>query len=274
MSYDFLKQSLYLEHLSPVTVGLLLVVAFVLGAIHALSPGHGKSLMAAYLVGTHGKLRDVLVLGFTITISHVFSVVVLGLIALWLEDFFLPGTVSLYFSLGSAILILLIGVWLFISRWKSYRAARSQLEPNIVPQDAEPPAVTAVAGEYSPHLHHSSSHTHSHAHHHHHFDRRLSFWENVVLGVSGGIVPCPKALVILLLAISLQKIGLGLAIIAVFSLGLASVLVALGIIVIRSGNILESRWNDHRIQLIPVFGALVVISLGMLLLWQTLGQFG
>ncbi len=279
MSYDYLKQAIYLEHLSTGALVLLLGVAFVLGALHALSPGHGKSLMAAYLVGTSGRLRDVLILGTTITLSHVFSVVVLGLIALWLEDFFLPGSVSLYFSLGSGILILLIGVYLLISRWRAYRRVGRESASNgnietILPGHSH----SSIEGNTTAHVHshapgHSHESEHSHSHTHHHFDRRLSLWQNIVLGVSGGIVPCPKALVILLLAISLQKIVLGLAIIGVFSLGLAAVLIALGIVVIRSGNLLEQRISDRRILFLPVLGAVVIIALGGWLVWQTLGQF-
>ncbi len=282
MNYDALKQAIYLEYLSPGSIFLLLGVAFVLGAIHALGPGHGKSLMAAYLVGTSGRIRDVLVLGFAITISHVFSVVVLGLVALWLEDFFVPGTVSLYFSLGSGLLIVLIGLWLLISRWRIFRKGENRLKKQGQKQLFHPNKEEHAHSPFRPvdsgHSHPgeaflSPGHQYDH-HHHHHFDRRLSLWENIVLGISGGIVPCPKALVILLLAISLQKIALGLAIISVFSLGLASVLIALGIVVIHSGNMLEGRLDDRRLRFLPVLGALVVIGLGMFLLWQTIGQLG
>ncbi len=278
MSYDYIKQAIYLEHLSAGTIGLLLLVAFVLGAIHALGPGHGKSLMAAYLVGTSGRLWDVFVLGLTITISHVFSVVVLGLVALWLEDFFLTGSVSRYFSLGSGILILLIGVYLLISRWRAYRRVGGESASNgnietILPGHSHSP----VEGNTTAHTHsHVPGHSHEpgHSHAHHHFNRRLSLWQNIVLGISGGIVPCPKALVILLLAISLQKIVLGLAIISVFSLGLAVVLIALGIVVIHSGNLLEQRMSDRRLLFLPVLGAVVIVALGGWLVWQTIGQFG
>ncbi|MBU1063230.1 high frequency lysogenization protein HflD, partial [bacterium] len=119
MNKDLLKEVLYYEQLSLTLIILVLIVAFILGAIHALGPGHGKSLMAAYLIGSRGRISDAITLTFSLTIAHVFSVFVVGLLALFLADFFLPETISKWFGLFSGIAIFFIGLWLFISRYKA-----------------------------------------------------------------------------------------------------------------------------------------------------------
>ncbi|RQW03234.1 MAG: nickel transporter, partial [Calditrichaeota bacterium] len=98
-------------------------------------------------------------------------------------------------------------------------------------------------------------------------------WTNISLGISGGIVPCPKALVILLLAISLQKTFLGIIIISVFSLGLAAVLVTIGIVLVKASHLIKGRLEGKSIQIIPVAGAVIIIGLGLFLTYRTIQLF-
>ena len=293
MNQNIVKEILYNQNISPAIMALVLGVAFVLGAIHAMGPGHGKSLMAAYLVGAKGKVQDALVLGLTITISHVFSVIVIGLVALQVADFFKTEKVSLWLGLVSGILIVGIGLWLFVSRFRNLRrkSARENfvgLEKSqsgelqlgvIAPVEANSCLTSQerhsyyLANDSLIHSHpNGEGHTHSqgHGHHHHHYNPDMSLWSNIALGVSGGIVPCPKALVILLLAISLQRIGLGIVIISVFSLGLAAVLIAIGIIMVKASHLLKGKFEDRRIQFLPVLGSLVIIALGLFLSVRTI----
>jgi nickel/cobalt exporter len=132
-------------------------------------------------------------------------------------------------------------------------------------------SVNKIVSTEEHHHHHSHENHHGESgdHSHHHYHPELSLWSNIALGISGGIVPCPKALVILLLAISLQRITLGLAIISVFSLGLAAVLIAVGIITIRASDLLKSKFENRRLQFLPLIGSVVIIGLGIFLTYRT-----
>ena len=272
MNKDLLKEVMYYEQLSPTLIILVLIVAFILGAIHALGPGHGKSLMAAYLIGSRGRIRDAITLAFTLTISHVFSVLLVGFLALFLADFFLPETISMWFGLCSGIAILFIGLWLFITRYRVLkRGAKKHFLNNMNNHSLKQHYVDK-------HIHPENIRQHSNSepceperepHTHNHYDPNLSIWSNIALGISGGIIPCPKAIVILLLAISLHKIALGIIIILVFSLGLAFTLVTLGIVVVKASSLLKRRLKDKRLQVISTFGAVIIIGLGIFLTYQS-----
>jgi nickel/cobalt transporter (NicO) family protein len=247
MNSDYINEILYTEQISPLAFVLVLVVSFVLGAIHALGPGHGKSLMAAYLVGARGRLKDVFVLAASFTFSHVFSVFIIGIIALLLTDFFWSETLNKWISLFSGLMIVAIALWLFFSRIRTLRrSSESEL---------------------------------GHSHQHHHLHARaetpegLDLQKSIALGISGGIVPCPKALVILFLAISLHRVALGLLIIIVFSLGLAALLATIGIVMVKASHLLHNRFFDQRIQYIPLAGSVIILALGILMTitaWQNL----
>ncbi|HOX87343.1 MAG TPA: sulfite exporter TauE/SafE family protein [bacterium] len=256
MSQDTINKVLYSEGLEPLTLLIVLAAAFVIGAFHALGPGHGKSLMAAYLIGTKGRLKDVLILTIGFTLSHVLSVFAIGLIALVLTDFFWSETLNKYISLVSGLLILLIGLWLLVTRMANWKKGTAH---------------SHVHSSDHPHTH-TSVHTHPHSNSHPfpNADGKLGFKKTVLLGVSSGIVPCPKALVILFLAISLHKIALGLAIIVVFSLGLAAVLTAIGVIMIKASHLLQHQLLDNRIHIIPIIGSVIIIGLGV---WMTISAW-
>jgi nickel/cobalt exporter len=253
LNYELLKETLYQQHISPPVLLTILSVAFILGAFHALGPGHGKTLMAAYLVGSRGRIIDAIVLALTLTVAHVFSVLILGFIALWIADFFMPEMMSKWIGLFSGSSIVTIGVWLFYSRFKALK----NKDVNHTHDHSHPVAPVSQAAETS------GSHSHHEQNHHHHYDSNLSFFHNIALGVSGGIVPCPKALVILLLAISLQKITLGILIVTVFSFGLSSVLVVIGIVMIKASHLIKGRLEGHRLQYIPIIGAVVIVGVGV-----------
>jgi len=279
MNQDILKEVLYYEQLSFATLLLVHAVAFLLGAIHSLGPGHGKSLMAAYLIGSKGRIRDALILSLSLALSHVFSVIVIGLLALWLTDFFLPGKISKWMGLLSGIGILIIGCWLLISRYKTLNQKKTvnkesghqHNKKRISKHSSAPLSSLSQHLQLNNHAPDDSFDNHNnHHHHHHHFQSNLSTWNNIALGISGGIVPCPKAIVILLLALSLHKITLGITIILAFSLGISIVLVALGIIMVKASHLLKGRFEGKAIQIIPIIGSLVIIGLGILIIIRTM----
>jgi len=285
LSEDYIKEILYSQQITPLIIILVLGISFILGTIHAMGPGHGKSIMAAYLVGSRSRLRDVFLLAGSITISHVISVIAIGVIALFLMDFFWSEKANLWLSLASGMFIIAIGIWLLVKRfhvWKKSKPVqvRTKLEKNEELLDRNELASEILNSNMVSHQHgqdhtHSHAHNHNHSknHHHYHYNTNISIWSNIWLGISAGLVPCPKALVILFLAISLQKITLGIIIIVVFSLGLASALVILGFILVKASYLLKDRFDDHRIQILPVFGSVIIIGLGLFLTIRTWQMF-
>ncbi len=206
------------------------------GAAHALSPGHGKSIAAAYLVGSRGTARHALFLGLTVTITHTIGVFALGLVTLSLSEFIVPDRLYRWLNLVSALLIVGVGVSVLRWRLREWRRAASA------------------------HEHH---HHHGHGHHHEH-DHALNARRLLGIGVSGGIVPCPTALVVLLAAISLHCVGYGLVLILAFSAGLAGAMTAIGILALSAKRVFSRvELDGGLIRLLPAISALVVLGLGL-----------
>ena len=222
-----------------------LLLALLLGALHALAPGHGKALVAAYLVGQRGTARHALLLGLVVTFTHVSSVLALGLAALAASAYVLPERLSPYLTGASGALIVVIGGGLLRARWRAWKG---------------------VPGPGHEHGHeHEHEHGHEHGHEHEHEPRgAVSLRSLLGLGVAGGLVPCPSALVVLLLALALGRIAEGLALIVAFSLGLAAVLVAIGLAVVRAGRLVDRLWPRARwLAALPLVSAVVVTLVGL-----------
>jgi ABC-type nickel/cobalt efflux system permease component RcnA len=213
-----------------------LFTAFVLGAFHALSPGHGKAMVAAYLIGTRGRIIDAVRLGVVVTVTHMISVVALGAVALILSHYTVSRDFYPWLGVASGGLIFLTGYFLL---------ARI--------------AVTANHGH-----HHDHPHLHEHHHEHGSMPAGNSLKEILSLGVAGGLVPCPSAIVILLFAIAVNRIVTGLLLILSFSLGLAAVLILIGIMTITASNRLE-RFSTRLgwLRRLPVFTAGIIMILGV-----------
>src|SRR4051794_34452951 len=217
---------------------LFLLAAFGWGALHALSPGHGKSMVAAYLVGTRGRRRDALTLGATVTVTHTIGVFALGLVALSLSDFILPEDLYPWLNLVSGCLVLVVGIGVLRSRLRKAKA----------------------------HEHHDHDHGHAHDHHHEHSHDRRSI---IALGASAGLIPCPSALVVLLGAIAQAQIALGLLLIVAFSAGLATTLTTLGLAVVwttrRAARLEPTGWGAVALRVLPTASAVVICLLGAVL---------
>jgi ABC-type nickel/cobalt efflux system permease component RcnA len=229
------------DHLSVGFVLLSLLIAMFWGAGHALSPGHGKSIVAAYLVGSRGTARHAVFLGLTVTITHTIGVFALGLITLSLSEFIVPDDLYPWLNLVSALLIVAVG--LSVLRWR-VREWRKR----------------APAHDH----HHGHSHGPGGHHHHHEHDHALSARRLLGIGISGGIVPCPTALVVLLAAISLHRVGYGLVLILAFSLGLAGAMTGIGILAVSAKRVFNRvDFDGGLIKLLPAVSALVVLGLGL-----------
>ncbi len=249
---------------------IALVVSFVLGGLHALTPGHGKAVVAAYLVGTKGRIIDAIFLGLIVTFTHTFSVISIGIILLFAKERIAHDDIVLWLSLVSGLLIVGIGGWLLAKNMKQYYSGRTQNHGHDHPHNHS---------HDHEHTHnHGDGHTHSHGfgHTHSHVPtERTGFWSLLSLGVSGGIVPCVDALIGLLFAISLNKLTWGVIILCAFSLGLAAVLVAIGILMVMAKPMIE-RFTGRGIwlQRLPIISATVVIVLGAVLVFKALNDVG
>ena len=226
------------EHLTPGFIALSLLIAMFWGAAHAFSPGHGKSIVAAYLVGSRGKPRHAVYLGLTVTATHTIGVFALGLVTLSLSAFIVPDQLYPWLNLVSALLIVSVGV--SVLRWR----------------------VREWRGRGGHEHDHGHSHGHGHADHEH--DHALSHRRLLGIGISGGIVPCPTALVVLLAAISLHRVGYGLVLILAFSVGLAVAITAIGLVAVTAKKTFARvDFNGGAVRLLPAFSAVVVLGLGL-----------
>jgi ABC-type nickel/cobalt efflux system permease component RcnA len=214
-----------------VCMGLLIACAF--GALHALAPGHGKTMVAAYLVGARGTARHAVYLGLVVTCTHTLGVFALGLAALLASAYVVPEKLYPLLSGVSGLVVFAIGVRLL------YHRVRRLWAPPARPRSAAPHHHEIPSGPLTP--------------------RTL-----IALGVSGGLVPCPSALVVLLAAVALHRIAYGLLLIVAFSCGLAAVLVAIGLLVVCASRCLD-RFPGGRVLLrrAAVVSAAVITLIGL-----------
>ena len=254
-------------------IAVALGVAFLAGAAHALTPGHGKAIVAAYLTGSRGTIGDAVYLGSVVTITHTATVFILGLAALYASQHFLMDEVFLWLSLASGLIIAVIGGGLFWSRWRAMRSGDSGEHHSHWP-----------LGGHS----HSHSHDHPHAHDHSHDPSRddahshghqplpkASRGSLLSLGISGGLVPCPEALAVLLISFTINRLLFGMVILAAFSLGLAAVLIAIGVAMVMAGPALSRFSNDGPlVRMLPIGSAAVVTLLGVGILYKTAADSG
>ena len=242
LSPDYLAQLLRRGDAGPGLLALGLAAAFALGALHALSPGHGKTIVAAYLVGSRGSFRHALYLGGVVTFTHTVSVFALGLATLYLSHYVLPDRIFPVLAVISGASIVGIGGWLL---WRRTRALLGQ------------------GGHHHPH----HDHPHSHGEEHHHHVPEVTLGGLIALGASGGLVPCPSALVLLLSSVALGRVGLGLVLLLGFSAGLAFVLTAIGGLVLYAKRLLPSGATLHHpvVRLLPVLSAGVIVAVGVIM---------
>jgi nickel/cobalt exporter len=214
-------------------LALLLLAAFGWGALHALSPGHGKAMVAAYLVGTRGTARHAAALGGIVTLTHTIGVFALGVVTLGLSQYVLPEDLYPWLTLVSGLLVVAVGAGVLRSR---VRRARQH-------------------------------HHHQHHHHHHQHPPEELSWRGLLgMGTAAGLIPCPSALVVLLAAISQHEVALGLLLIVAFSLGLAMTLTALGLAVVWARRLVPPRIAAGRLAAaLPAASALLIVGIGFVL---------
>ncbi len=275
---------------------LFLLLAVIYGAGHALMPGHGKAITGAFLVGHKGRIRDAVLLGLVVTFTHTFVVFALGIAAdLYSESIEntpeLRGAATRILDMVSSGLILGIGLFL---AWRFGRAlwrqrkgggpllfhAHDHAHPHEHHDHVHPHPHDHDHGH--PHDHdHDHPHDHGHGHHHGHSHEipldpktgRPKLWEVLWMGISGGIVPCPTGLVIVSLAFRFHLPGLGLLLVVFFSLGMAAVLVGIGVGAVKGVNLVLTyggKRAEKAFQVLPLLSALFITGLGAFLLWAAL----
>ncbi|MCE7982854.1 MAG: high-affinity nickel-transporter [Caldilinea sp. CFX5] len=266
--------------LTPLTILLALLAAFGWGAAHAFSPGHGKTIVGAYLVGSRGTVRHALFLGLTTTITHTAGVFALGFVTLFAAQFILPEKLYPWLSMLSGVLVVVIGAIMIKDRLHSFVSGQDHHHHHGHHHDPD--------HHHHDHSHadHEHGHDHSHNHHshdhhgHHHLppgtDGTPVTWRGLLaLGISGGLLPCPSALVLMLGAISLQRVGFGLALIVMFSLGLASVLTAIGVVLVYAGKFFQRIPESGPLfRFVPVASALFITVVGVGITVQALMSIG
>jgi ABC-type nickel/cobalt efflux system permease component RcnA len=225
---------------------ILLTAAFLaagLGAMHALEPGHGKTLVAAYLVGSRGTAKHAVLLGIVVTAAHTAGVFALGIITLYASRYIVPEQLYPWLGAISGISVSVVGVLVFLRH------------------------LTGETGDHS----HAPGEEHSHW-----FSSRpgieptkqegsVSIRQLLTLGISGGIIPCPAALVVLLSAFSLHRIGFGLFLITAFSVGLAAVLVTVGLLMVYTKRFVSTyvRTGGSLVRYLPLLSSGVMVVLGV-----------
>jgi len=218
---------------------LALAVAAFWGAAHALTPGHGKSMVAAYLVGTRGRARDAFLLGGTVTVTHTAGVFALGFVTLGLSAFIVPEQLYPWLTLVSGVLVVAVGASVLRQRLLSRSHTHHE------------------------HLHHEHG---GHEHHHEHHGDELTSKGILGVGVAAGLLPCPSALVVLLSAIALHRIGLGLALIVAFSLGLAATITGIGLIAVLARRTFGRFSLEGRVvRMLPAVSAALILAVGILI---------
>ena len=211
------------------------------GMAHALSPGHGKTIVTAYLVGQRGTPRHAALLGLVVTATHTVGVFALGAVTLLLSRFIVPEQLYPWLNFVSGVLVVLIGA--------SVLRARAR---------------------------HRRTHAHGHQHDHHHGQNHgLSRRSLVAVGVSGGLLPCPSALVVLLAAISLHRVAFGMLLVVAFSVGLALTITGIGLVaVLARGAFRRFSFDGRVLSLLPTASALVIVAAGLVMTLHALPEVG
>jgi ABC-type nickel/cobalt efflux system permease component RcnA len=189
-------------------------IAFGLGALHALEPGHGKTIVGAYLVGSRGTARHALLLGLIVTVSHTAGVFALGAVTLYASRYIVPEQLYPWLGVCSGLTIAGLGGYMFLRRWSGLDLDHSHTTGQLHGHWFS----SSKRNEVSPQLNEPA--------------KPVSLSQLFALGITGGIIPCPAALVVLLSAFALHRIGLGFFLIIAFSLGLAAVLIAFGMLMV------------------------------------------
>ncbi len=277
---DAFTQLVTRTHLSPWFLVTAAFIAFGLGALHALEPGHGKTIVAAYLVGSRGTARHAALLGLIVTASHTAGVFALGGITLYLARYILPEQLYPWLGVLSGLTIAVLGAYLLLRRWTGLAVDHSHAPgaqhshwfawkkrpgpgaaflgdaADVPDNEPEPAASAALAAREQ--------------------GRPISLAQLFILGITGGIIPCPAALVVLLSAFSLHRIGFGFFLIVAFSVGLAAVLITFGMLMVYARRFMGRLTVDGPLtrRWLPIASSAFITILGVAVAARALATTG
>jgi nickel/cobalt transporter (NicO) family protein len=253
--------------------------SFWAGAAHAATPGHGKTIAAAYIVGARGKPIDAVILGIFVTLSHTSGIVLVGVLASLGSTWLRPQRIEAYLAVAVGILVIVLGLWML---W-----AQRDLVALAMGEAGEPGDSTSRADAHARGHNHQHAHDHLHGHDHGHgepvvwhshgfgkvhahrldvvTEKRPKLPVLLALGIAGGLLPDPAALALLLGALSSGKVLLGLITVVVFSLGFAATLVVVGIVAAKVGEkVLDWLASIWMIRL-QIATSLLIVGMGVVL---------
>jgi ABC-type nickel/cobalt efflux system permease component RcnA len=240
----------------------ILTAAFLaagLGALHALEPGHGKTIVAAYLVGSRGRARHAVGLGLLVTAAHTAGVYLLGAVVLYASKYVIPERIYPWLSITSGLIIAVLAGYLLLRAWTGIEPSEQHAEGVLHSHWY----TLRRDGGNSPTLMSGA-------------ERTVPLRQLLLIGITGGIIPCPAALVVLLSAVSLHRIGFGLFLIVAFSLGLAAVLIAIGLVMVRARSLL-GRWKSDSPwtrRWLPIASASAMLLAGLAIAGSALPSTG
>jgi ABC-type nickel/cobalt efflux system permease component RcnA len=224
------------RHLSFLVVLASLGLAVFWGAAHALSPGHGKTIVSAYLVGSRGTPWHAALLGLITTATHTAGVFALGGITLLLSQWIVPDRLYPWLDLAAGVMVIVVGAAVLAGRAR-----------------------------------HARAHRHGHHHHHTHGHDEGGVRSLVAVGISGGLLPCPSALVVLLAAISLHRVAYGLLLVVAFSLGLAVAITCVGLAaVLAKSTFARVDGRGRLLAVLPAVSAFVIVLAGVAMVARAL----
>ncbi|MBA3913306.1 MAG: sulfite exporter TauE/SafE family protein [Acidobacteriales bacterium] len=254
-------QSRFTQLMTAPSVGFwfLLVAASIalgLGALHALEPGHGKTIVAAYLVGSRGTARHAVVLGVVVTAAHTAGVFTLGLVTLYASHYIVPERIYPWLGAISGLCVTLVGVLLLVRHLSGETGEHSHTPGENHSHWFSTAALGKVSEANEPECSQP---------------KPVSLRQLCILGITGGIVPCPAALVVLLSAFSLHRVGFGLFLITAFSVGLAAVLVSVGLLMVYARRFMSGiQFAGPFARRLPLISASVMVLLGLAIAWSAL----
>ncbi|MBQ0742542.1 MAG: nickel/cobalt efflux transporter RcnA [Pseudomonas sp.] len=248
--------------------------AILLGALHGLEPGHSKTMMAAFIVAIRGTVKQAVLLGLAATLSHTAVVWLVAMFGMYLGENLDADTTEPYFQLASAAIIIIIALWML---WRTWRGEQTwQFE------------------EASAHQHHNHYHEHEHVHSHDHIkpaglelsmegyqdaherahaqdirtrfsNGNISTGQIILFGLTGGLIPCPAAITVLLLCLQVKEVTLGAVLVLCFSIGLAITLVSVGAAAAIGARQASNRWPwlSTLARRAPYFSSVLIIGVGV-----------
>jgi nickel/cobalt transporter (NicO) family protein len=258
--------------LSPLVILVALATAAALGAGHALTPGHGKTLMAAYLVGTRGSARHALALGLSVSASHTVGILVLAAVIVAATDVIAPDIVVRWAPVVAAISIVVIGGWMLLGEVRRRRIASGVRRTPGHGHDHAHPTDHAHPADHS----HPTDHAHQHDHGHHQTAPGATItWRGLfLLGLAGGLIPSTSALLILLGSIAAGRPAFGFVLVVAFGLGMAAVMAGVGLALVAARDRFErvqAVGGLGRVrEAVPLVASVVVLGFGVFLTAQAL----